>query len=1065
MNGLQQMKLNRARRSLHRRHFAGGGVVDGDPNEIAAARVRDSVRPIGGRHEGAITQALDAIGTDVYNSAARPSRIINAMVGAKPGDLTNGLLPQVDEAVPTVAFDLMAGGMGAAKSGTAGIFGGKLAKTADHAALARAEEMVAKGANRDQIWKETGWFKGADDKWRFEIPDEAAKLNPNTYKDGLPKFGQPGPVAGHLWHPELYDAYPEARQTIMRIERGDNVGRFFPGDKPVAQVEASTLGKARSIGLHEMQHDVQAREGFAMGTNPEEMRRFVGEKTDNSIIEQLRSAISRGDYGGPGDKTFTEAARNLLKLESDWRAERSLDAYTRVAGEVEARNVQARANMNPDTRRTTPPWATEDVPLERQIVPDKPQFADGGVVAETVPDWAKADSGGVPDWAHDPAPSATAQTPTWTSHIPAALRDIPHEAYEATADALRGTRDAFVGRDPEKEGTVESVLKTGKGLLSAASVPFAPVVGAARSLIGHPLADATRAIGENVANPVASYFTGEKGHIPDNPEEMYAHAKEGVDTAAMALAPGRGVRPAPVPAPPPKGPLGVTLSKGQATGELPLIQREQAALRGATGDRAQARAQEFADQQRAEVQAAHENVAKDLDPFGQRVAETPADAGALVSDAIQNTAASRKAGVKAAYDAANEMPGEIHAGAFEGIAQRIKGDLSLRDEPVIIDDKTTPHANNALSDIEKTIDRLRIPNKADPFGEPNPENIVGVNLKGVEQIRKRLSTFRRDAYGSGNAADGRATSAIIDSFDKRVDAAVDGGLFNGDPRAIQAWKDARAAHADYSGTFTAAKGDSVGRVVEKILGKGKNEAAIPNDVADFLYGSSGVKPNSLNVGVAKRVRGILGDRSPEWSAVKQGLFSRLTEPAPGMTEMGPGKVAQRLNRFLGGDGREMAEVLFSPAERQMLQSYADLQRQLQVPQAGANWSGTSTVLAPMLKKLQTGLASVVGAMVGHVLAPGLHGAGEGAAAALAAKVSGGVSQMREVRRVANQMPLVAEQLKKWQTAVNNANRANTPPSQTALGIATANLSRGLASMGISPANVGLVPVGATAGGG
>lgn len=47
---------------------------------------------------------------------------------------------------------------GMAPKNAVGIFGGRLAKTADQAALARAEEMAAKGADRRAIWDETGWF-------------------------------------------------------------------------------------------------------------------------------------------------------------------------------------------------------------------------------------------------------------------------------------------------------------------------------------------------------------------------------------------------------------------------------------------------------------------------------------------------------------------------------------------------------------------------------------------------------------------------------------------------------------------------------------------------------------------------------------------------------------------------------------------------------------------------------------------------------------------------------------------------------------------------------------------
>jgi hypothetical protein len=56
-----------------------------------------------------------------------------------------------------------------------------------------------------------------------------------------------------------------------------------------------------------------------------------------------------------------------------------------------------------------------------------------------------------------------------------------------------------------------------------------------------------------------------------------------------------------------------------------------------------------------------------------------------------------------------------------------------------------------------------------------------------------------------------------------------------------------------------------------------------------------------------------------------------------------------LNQFLNGGGKEMAEAVFSPAERDLLKQYADLHRALEVPQTGANWSNSATFVAPMLR--------------------------------------------------------------------------------------------------------------------
>jgi hypothetical protein len=54
----------------------------------------------------------------------------------------------------------------AAQMRPAQIFAGVNAKTADTVALAKAEEMTSAGVDPRKVWSETGWFKGADGKWR-----------------------------------------------------------------------------------------------------------------------------------------------------------------------------------------------------------------------------------------------------------------------------------------------------------------------------------------------------------------------------------------------------------------------------------------------------------------------------------------------------------------------------------------------------------------------------------------------------------------------------------------------------------------------------------------------------------------------------------------------------------------------------------------------------------------------------------------------------------------------------------------------------------------------------------
>lgn len=508
---------------------------------------------------------------------------------------------------------------------------------------------------------------------------------------------------------------------------------------------------------------------------------------------------------------------------------------------------------------------------------------------------------------------------------------------------------------------------------------------------------------------------------------------------------------------PEAGPLGVTLSEGQATGDLSAIQREQAALRGQSGAPAQRQAEAFRTQQDRQIVTARDDIKSGLDPQGKHLgqaplADTPQQAGALVSEQLQRMAAQRKADVASSYQTARSYPGEIHASAFQGIAPKIKADLTMRDEPIIIDDKLTPFASRAIQDIDSRVANLKVQNRADPFGQPSAENIVGLDLKGVDQMRKRLSSFRKDAFASGNAADGRAAKAVLDAFDDRIDEAVNSGLFRGDPRAVKAWNAARATYADYRRTFTAGKNDPIGRVVEKIIGKGGNPAAIPNDVADYMYGAAGTNPASVNVAVVNRLKTTFGERSPEWAAIKQGLFSRLTETGEGVTDFGAGKVAQRLNKFLNVDGKEMAGLVFSNSERDVLQQYADLMRKIEVPQAGANWSNTATFAAKALDHIGSQIGMVVGSLVGHSVGSAIGlplGVGEAAGIAAAAGPKA-LSQAAQARKIAKQMPIISKVMADYQRAAHSVEATSpTPRTIARLTLASRNLSTNLKDLGIS----------------
>lgn len=182
-----------------------------------------------------------------------------------------------------------------------GLFGGPLAKGADLAALARAKSMAEAGTHPTNIWKDTGWFQGPDNKWRFEIPDTNAQWLRS------PKRGSTDTMKDVLSHPELYAAYPELADIWAEpIRKGTStLGEYYPSDHSYRggiRIQ-NKIADPRSTALHELQHAIQQREGFDPG------------------------ASSRIGW----------------------------DKYWRNPGEVEARNVQERLKMTPEERRNVPP--------------------------------------------------------------------------------------------------------------------------------------------------------------------------------------------------------------------------------------------------------------------------------------------------------------------------------------------------------------------------------------------------------------------------------------------------------------------------------------------------------------------------------------------------------------------------------------------------------------------------------------------------------------------------------------------------------------------------------------
>lgn len=101
-------------------------------------------------------------------------------------------------------------------------YAGEKAKNADKAALNTAKEMEKNGADAETIRQKTGWFRGADGKWRWETDDSGMKLR---FESGLYDYDTELREKTHAWdrltNRELTD---EQRRDLADYQRSTERG-------------------------------------------------------------------------------------------------------------------------------------------------------------------------------------------------------------------------------------------------------------------------------------------------------------------------------------------------------------------------------------------------------------------------------------------------------------------------------------------------------------------------------------------------------------------------------------------------------------------------------------------------------------------------------------------------------------------------------------------------------------------------------------------------------------------------------------------------------------------------
>jgi hypothetical protein len=221
-------------------------------------------------------------------------------------------------------------------------------------------------------------------------------------------------------------------------------------------------------------------------------------------------------------------------------------------------------------------------------------------------------------------------------------------------------------------------------------------------------------------------------------------------------------------------------------------------------------------------------------------------------------------------------------------------------------------------------------------------NITGapVDMQAIEQTRKKLGFLSRAAT---NDSDRRAARYVMSGFDDWLNNAFDNALFSGSDEALKAFKDARAANADWRTRFGFNARDDADRIVNRIA----TGEVTPQEVSNWLIGASKVGSKGVSSRLLTRIAEATGNDPEAMQAIRGGIWNRLSQSTGGVEAKTGAKVANDINEFLNGSGRVVANRLFTPEQRGIMSAYADTLRRTQegrehLAEAGRITKPTST---------------------------------------------------------------------------------------------------------------------------
>lgn len=289
-----------------------------------------------------------------------------------------------------ITIDSLPNALGIVKKDAYHQMAGEHARNASLDKLEVAKKMEAEEASPEELWDATGWTRGPEGVWRFEIPDHLDQIDLSFAKDQ---------DRISLWqiysNPQLYEAYPSLANVKVYAE---DTRKAYSGADGFTDEDGIHLSKefiennpkeAKLALIHELQHVIQmtVEDRFSKGGNPKiaeesmemtlwklevRLEELKLKESDHNYIEVLQEndkqaaeAMNNGDFAkfialskkkkeirknGPENKEeIDNVLRNIETLKNVMKETEHGDPYgykkyRRLGGEAEAFMVTNRAD-------------------------------------------------------------------------------------------------------------------------------------------------------------------------------------------------------------------------------------------------------------------------------------------------------------------------------------------------------------------------------------------------------------------------------------------------------------------------------------------------------------------------------------------------------------------------------------------------------------------------------------------------------------------------------------------------------------------------------------------------